>query len=653
MYNVYSESNRGVHIDSMFDCVKRFQSSPTPGEDSPGCAVITDMLELKIRPGPAGLLFNPVYPANEPTTLVGFATTSIHWQEVLDNVVPSYVSGLTCVVSTATKSYTYEIREGKPELVGDGDLHDDSYTSYAQSAPLTDFINTGSATSAKYTLTVYPTSVMFDTFSTSVPIAVAFAFFGVILLCTLVFFAYDFLMRHEANERKLVLEMKRKFVRFISHEIRTPLNTVCMGLELLESEFRHIAERKEEQADNAMKDDISFWQNVTTDVRENASIAVSILNDLLNYDKLEQGTLKMEYEPVPIWDLIAKTVQQFNIQAVNKQIEMDVDIQRPELLFKEDCPDLENGKIPLDVGVMGDDVRLSQVVRNVISNALKFTPIKGGISVSAAHIPDGLPNAEAAIAPQDLDTSRHWFEDFGRAGAIEIRVKDSGVGLSKEQLGQLFQEGVQFDANRLQHGGGSGLGLNIAKGIVEQHGGTIHAESEGIGKGTTFVVMLPLHYMSRCEKTEATDIRSTGSDISDDDQPVRGRHVLVVEDSVSSQKMLIRLLERQGHTCVAASNGIEAIDEIRANQEDVQRDPGCVSIDTVLMDFEMPVMNGPDAAKRIRGMGYTGHIIGVTGNVLSEDVDYFKANGANEVLAKPVSMASLKSYWDRHPNKKK
>ena len=271
LYNLYSEEDRGIHVDSMNACA----SSHNDTESMPACAVFTDMLELKIRPGPAGLLFQPVFLANDPTTFVGFATTSMHWEEALTGIVPDYVNGLTCVVSTDTASFTYEIQSGgEVVLIGDGDLHDEHYDEYAESVILTD-IQTGAATSAVYTLTVYPTTTMFETFSTQSPLAIALAFTGVIFLCTVLFFFYDFLMRHEAEQRKMIMDMKRRFVRFISHEIRTPLNTVCVGLELLERELRGNTSKGGKDKDNAAFapsiEDVDFWHTVTSDVKENAA----------------------------------------------------------------------------------------------------------------------------------------------------------------------------------------------------------------------------------------------------------------------------------------------------------------------------------------------------------------------------------------------
>jgi signal transduction histidine kinase/ActR/RegA family two-component response regulator len=648
MHNVYSEADRGIHLDSMFACVEANKLST-----SPSCAVITNVLELKIRPGPAGLLFQPVYPANDPTNLVGFATTSIHWQEVLTSVVPSYVNGLNCVISTDTLSFTYVIHDGSPELVGPGDLHDIAFNRYARSVILND-IETGASLSATYKLTVYPTEVMLNTFSTNSPLAVCLSFVGVFAICAFIFCLYDFLMRHEAQQRKVILEMKRRFVRFISHEIRTPLNTVCMGLELLESDLRNPkAEDDVANKENATKEDVDFWHNVILDIKENTNIAVTILNDMLSYDKLETGTLQLETGTVSIWDLVTRTTNQFQIQAVKRNIELDLNIEKPKPL---DSSNLEAGTLDVSgqLNVVGDDVRLSQVLRNVISNALKFAPPDETIEVTASHVVNGLPDAKPLTVEGALSKSTAACT-HPRAGSVRICVKDSGVGLSKEQLQLLFSEGVQFDANKLQHGGGSGLGLSIAKGIVEQHSGVIWAESDGLGRGTTFIIELPLYEFPIEELKAQGDNKSVTSSIAystDDSLQVdviwRPRRILVAEDAASSRKMLIRLLERAGHTCVPATNGHEAVLAVTTDLAAAEANPSShVPIDSILMDFEMPLLTGPAATKLIRQMGFEGSILGVTGNVLSEDIEFFKEHGADEVLPKPISMDSITACWDQ------
>jgi signal transduction histidine kinase len=766
MYNTYSEANRGVPIDGMMNCIEQgggtlahtlpqYQTASGAGggvvvvdgtgdstnknnnmTTSPSCGVITDILELKSKPGPAGLIFVPIFPANNPDIFVGFATTSLHWDEVLTNIVPNYVNGLTCVVSTGTQTVTFEIRGGEPILLGDGDLHDVSYTHYGQSVILNE-IETNTDASAVYTLTVYPNYDMIHAFSSNSPKAVAWGFFGAIAGCTMIFFLYDFLMRRQHDQRKEIMEVKRRFVRFISHEMRTPLNTVCMGLELLESELsshRSSPTAKKigldatstksgdaylmsnlDTSDNSrvsllegattnttlhpgddkvVAEDVDFWHNVIVDINENAYVAVSILNDLLNYDKLESGSLKMEQGIVNVWDLLERTVNQFRIQAVNKKVDLKLTMVSPDSSVEDrssvkkkhqgdnmeaisnrsmdthSCFDLWN--------VWGDHVRLSQVIRNVLSNALKFTPVDGLIEVTITHVPKGLPDAKLP-----LGDSREAPSLQQRAGSAMITIKDSGVGLTKDQLKQLFGEGVQFDANKLQHGGGSGLGLCIAKGIIEQHGATIRAESDGQDKGTSLIVEIPLYEFSadelhhdeenagggKTDDTAATAASSAnlgensaagggggggaaapaiGTESSSDQEHHHHHHhrVLIAEDAESSRKMLTRLLERAGHRCVPACNGHEAVLAIQRDMELVTLDRRHVPIDTVLMDYEMPVLNGPDASKAIRSIGYKGIILGVTGNVLLEDVEFFKDHGANEVLSKPIRYDIIKAYWD-------
>ena len=544
-------------------------------------------------------------------------------------------------------------------IIGEGDLHDPAFNSYGQSVILNNF-ETGAVTSAIYTLTVYPSTQMLDAFTTSSPTTVALGFAGVIAAVAFLFFGYDYLVRRESQKRKEILEMKRRFVRFISHEIRTPLNTVCMGLELLQSELKCPPGLLGAGAPNApcSDEDLSFLLNVTQDTNENAHIAVEILNDLLNYDKLETGTLELEKEPVLIWDLIEQTVHQFGIQAANRGVVLKLQVDRPAVTTGT-VQDIEVGKESFDsYNVLGDRCRLSQVIRNVISNALKFTPVKGCIGVTATYIPNGLPGVHTMLAPNEEGVVHQ------RAGSIRLDVKDTGVGLSREQLASLFREGVQFDANRLQHGGGSGLGLSIAKGLVEQHRGTIIADSEGLGKGTMFSIELPLYEFGEAElqavqwsdkdsQTEPTEESASSSENQAGTLEGRvtakaapsSRRVLVAEDSASSRKMLIRLLSRAGHECIPAANGQEAVDAIKKDMAKTKADPSHIPIDTVLMDYEMPLLRGPEASVEIRRYGYQGIIVGVTGNVLSEDVDFFIEHGANRVLSKPVSLKRIQSYW--------
>ena len=602
------------------------------------------------------------------------------------------------------------MRKGVPVLLGTGDRHDTHYDHYARSIVLNDW-NTQAKANTQYVLTVYPTSTMFHEFQQDkIPWAVALGFVGAILVCTALFAGYDFLMRNEAHQRQQVLQFKRRFVRFISHEIRTPLNTVCMGMDLLEDELvrkqqqeqkqgdqEHQQEHEEQQpetkspdndndtAENTEDDsDIDFWHGLALDVKENAHCAVSILNDLLNYDKIESGKLQLEIGTVAIKELIIKTVNQFRLHALNSQVDLSLEFER----INKNQDDLESGYIHKSWHVIGDETKLAQVLRNLCSNALKFTPANGAVKVTVSHVPDGLSKARIPTPKGAANLNSPETVKSERDGSIRICCKDTGVGLSQEQLKQLFEEGVQFDANKLQHGGGSGLGLVIAKGIIEQHGGTILAKSEGVGSGTEFIVEFPVYRENTKalleggtfqDSTTAEDPQvpsmssetippspSSSSSPSLPPPPLqssppsslfppsppmtpikRGRRILVADDSRPNRKMLVRLLERCGHTCVAVENGSEAVKEMAADMAAASSTVDHVAVDTILMDYEMPIMNGPEAARRIRAMGYPGLIFGVTGNVLNEDIDYFKSLGANAVIPKPINMDMLSEQWEK------
>lgn len=407
-----------------------------------------------------------------------------------------------------------------------------------------------------------------------------------------------------------------------------------------------------------------------------------------------------------------------------------------------------------------------------MSNALKFTPNDGSVSVEIMYIPpltstifesstfrtasESCQNSQhdetlqtpqhaptsqlspskpitttpakdrhpvAKEIPLDKDKTVKGYEH----GHIIFRVVDSGPGMTSDQLSRLFQDGVQFNANELQGGGGTGLGLFIAKGIISQHDGRLTASSDGLGHGALFEIILPLWKLESDESaidagpkpkqglntllettsmTSNTDenalLEPTEKTLSTVDEPKSSVHVLVVDDVKSNRKLLRRLLENRGHQCDEAADGKEAVEMTKKAYENGY------PYDSILLDYEMPVMDGPTAAREIRRFLSTrqqkqqeqkqkqqhaheqkddedgdrqgqdqqdpesttmnvgeGHhnknetpcsttkrnsnkrlnIIGVTGNVLVEDVSHFISCGADEVLSKPVKIQQLVSLW--------
>ena len=194
--------------------------------------------------------------------------------------------------------------------------------------------------------------------------------------------------------------------------------------------------------------------------------------------------------------------------------------------------------------------------------------------------------------------------------------------------------------------------MHITKSLVEKHGGTICLLSEGLNKGCTAIIELPLYVyplrtrsLSFPNSTHIQDSELLSPKMENELTKIN-RVCLVVDDSLPNRKMLVRLLERSGHICQSACHGQEAVDIVKADKLMALHDETHVPIDTILMDYEMPILNGPDASKILRDSGCNAIIIGVTGNVLAEDINYFVSMGADKVLAKPVNMTAIQECWD-------
>jgi CheY-like chemotaxis protein len=237
-----------------------------------------------------------------------------------------------------------------------------------------------------------------------------------------------------------------------------------------------------------------------------------------------------------------------------------------------------------------------------------------------------------------------------RSGVLQVDVTDTGAGMTAEQVAKVFGEGVQFNVNELQAGQGSGLGLYIAKGISEQHGGSLKVASAGLlGYGTTFTLSLPLHRVPDAvlpESLKNNKLLSSESvlEFENNDKELSkcSLRILIVDDARVNRKLLMRLLQNKGHNCDEAEDGLVAVQLVKNALK--AGNP----YDTILMDFEMPVMNGPTAATFIRALDCNSFIVGITGNLFPEDVSLFKARGANKVLPKPLNMCDLEDLWVKY-----
>jgi CheY-like chemotaxis protein len=260
------------------------------------------------------------------------------------------------------------------------------------------------------------------------------------------------------------------------------------------------------------------------------------------------------------------------------------------------------------------------------------------VRVSEQGAPKKKKTKEQTITLENSDTTRLLNL---RGKVVIIEVIDDGVGMTPNQVKTAFNDGTQFNSNQLQAGGGSGLGLSIAKGIAEQHNGSLECSSAGLEKGATFTLSLPLYEYDSTEEeetkaTDALNVDDTIKTVALLEAPEQLR-ILVVDDSVTNRKLCIRLLEKQGHTCVGACDGLEAVAAVRDSMDSEKAN----LFDCILLDYEMPNMNGPEACKEMRNLGSSAFIVGVTGNVMSEDVAHFRNCGANWVLPKPFRLEAL------------
>jgi len=687
LYNLYSEPNRRKTINGINQCAQKIRASIFSQEDKStmsldsthdeserlfataaakegksqqttnldySCGSMTDFVNIvrfQTR-GPASVMFQPIFPANAPWELRGLMLSPMAWDEIFEATFSSNVDGVHAVLESETKTHTYTISNGRVQTFQEGDIHQAKYDEFGVHANLTwnDLHEMGAP---MYKLSLYPTDDFVKSYATGNPRNATMTALSIILFISFLFLLYDYFVRREFLERHQLLQAKRRFIRFVSHEVRTPLNAVLMGLSMIESEME-LNDREELQGYNQEE-----RMAILREIQNSAESAVEVLNDVLLYDKVETS-LKLELSLVPIWQVVEKTLSEFKLPALRRGVHL-------RSIYKTsttegDCgydagvrvADVKN--LPEDVRclcVAGDPSRIAQILRNLFSNALKFTSENGSIIITASYQNKSMVE-ERKIRWKGSPT---WHEKIilkngeevmaTPQGHIQLTVQDTGVGMTQDELSKLFGEGVQFNAHELQEGKGSGLGLFIAKGLVLQHKGTLEATSEGVDKGSTFSLKLPLYHVpgfsvEQEESDHSLDkISSINEEISWFEE--HGLHLLVVDDAPSNRSLLCQLLENKGHTCEIAENGQVAVEMVRETMYG-----GKPPYDSILMDYEMPIMNGPTAASLIRELGSDAFIIGVTGNVLTDDIHYYKTKGANAVLTKPINLSSLDELFMEH-----
>ena len=342
-------------------------------------------------------------------------------------------------------------------------------------------------------------------------------------------------------------------------------------------------------------------------VQASAAILMNITNDLLDFSKLENGALQIYNAKMSL-----KTLTDSCIAAVRR------DAEEIGLNISYDDSYIAKSNVPMQI--MGDVNRLRQVLLNILENAVKFTPRGGTVSLTITVMP-----AEKTDAATPM---------------LRFEISDTGIGISPEQQASVFEKYRRVSSSTARNYGGTGLGLAICRGLVEAMGGKIGVSSE-LNVGSVFFFEIPLklppasHSVGRATKelqsSEATRVR----------EDVRPLHILVVEDNKINQKVVRAMLQRMGHTVTVADDGKIGVEQVQKNGE---------SFGLVLMDRMMPVMDGIQATKAIRDLGFSKTqlpIVGLTASFQRSELDFYLDAGMNDCLGKPVKLGLLRTAISR------
>ena len=375
---------------------------------------------------------------------------------------------------------------------------------------------------------------------------------------------------------------KTDFLSNMSHDIRTPMNAIIGITTLMKNELH----QPEKLAEHLAK------------LESSGQLLLGIINDILDMSRIESGKTTLNVEKINLPRQISQLESVIRQQAG----------QRRQTFTVETHVQHEN--------VLGDPNRLKQVLMNILSNAVKYTPNGGHIRLEI----------------DELTHTEHYTK-------YRFVVQDNGIGMSEEFQKHIFEPFERECTSTVSKVQGTGLGMAITKSIVDLMGGTIHVEST-TGKGTQFEVVLEFTIDAEADTVQETQVPPEEEENA---SPLSGMKFLCAEDNAINAEILELLLESKGAHCKIYPNGQELVDAFASVK------PG--EYDMILMDVQMPVMDGLEATRRIRSgenpLGRTIPILAMTANAFLEDMQKSKDAGMDEHLSKPVDISALEQTVKR------
>lgn len=396
---------------------------------------------------------------------------------------------------------------------------------------------------------------------------------------------------------------KSEFLAHMSHEIRTPLSAVLGYADLM----RH--------GDGTNQEKLDLYLGK---IEANGRHLLQIINDLLDLSKVENGKIAVETLTIPLVDELRSLIEMFDAAGRQKGLAFEFEI-----------------KSPLPEAVKTDPVRLRQILVNLLGNAIKFTK-EGKISIGVRLIPP-LRDEYLALSGEAPAT-------------LEISVTDTGIGIAPEQIPSLFLAFSQGDASTTRTHGGTGLGLCLSRKLAVLLGGDVFLKHSEAGKGSTFVVRISVGALTGVRLIDeenvrhylGSELRDASSHVLDKSRAARraleGAKILLADDAADGRALHATMLRHLGASVDSAKDGLEAVHLFERHR----------SYDLILMDMQMPNLDGLQATQQIRKLGYDKPILALTAHALVDEAEKTRAAGCNDHLTKPIGMDALAkrvTYW--------